>query len=85
MDTDVHGLPLHEMLFDLGHVVGDVINLVNVIVAYFSRQSLFEAPPNVMSQHLAVGERVIGRRFHGRQVFLPVPAAQGGANQLSIW
>jgi hypothetical protein len=72
------------MGFDLGHVVGDVVDLVEVKIGHLAGQHLLEAAADVKGQHLPVGKGVVGRRLHGGQVILPLGAAQGGADQLAV-
>ncbi len=84
MDTDGHAFALHLVLLDLGHVVGDVVDLVDAGILHLTAQDVVEAAADEMGQQLAIAEGKVGRALHGRQVVLPLRAAEGSADQFAV-
>ena len=72
------------MGFDFGHIMGNVVNLVDVMVVDFAGQNLFKTASNVMGQHLAVGKGIVRSGFHGRQVILTFRTVQRRTNELPV-
>ena len=72
------------MLLDLGHVVGDVVDLIDTGVGHLAAQGVIEAAADEVGQELAIAEGEVGRALHGRQILLPLRAAQGGTDQLAV-
>jgi hypothetical protein len=70
--------------FDFGHVVGDIVDLKEMVVFDPAGQNLLEAAPDVKRQHLPVGEGVVGCGLHGCQVIPALGAAGRGAHQFAV-
>ena len=84
MDAEFAGLAVDPVGFHAGHVVGDVVNLEDLMIGHLPGQGLFEAAANRMGQHLTIGEGIVGGRGHGGQVLPAFGAAEGGADQLPV-
>ena len=64
MDAEEAMGTLHRMLFELGQVVGDVVEKIDVDVP----EDPLEGPPGGLGQQLTVCSSVVRRCRHGRQV-----------------
>ena len=84
MNTELKLSAIDDMGFDFRHVVGDVVNLIYVMIVYFAGQCLFETASNMTGQYLTVYKSVIGRRLHGRQIICTFRAGQRCANKLPV-
>ena len=72
------------MGFDLRHVMGNVVNLVQAVIRHLTGQGLFEAASNKTDQYLTVGKRVISRPAQSRQIVLTFRTGERCANQLPV-
>ena len=84
MDAHSDALAAHLVLFDLGHIMGDVVDLEQVRVAHLAAQHFLEGLATLVGQHLTVRPGVVGRGLHGGQIILPLGAAHGHTDQLAI-
>jgi hypothetical protein len=63
---------INFMLFNLRHVVSDVVHLAQLKIFDPARQYLLEAVPDHMRQQLPVGEGEVRGTCHGVEVFVPL-------------
>ena len=84
MYAHFHFTAIALVLFDFSHIVGDVVNLVDVVIFDLASQHVFKTATNVMGEHLPVGKGVISGSLHRRQIILSFRAAKGSADQLPV-
>ena len=84
MYTQLHAGPAHRVLFNLCHVVGDVINLVEVVRPHLARQHFLKGAPDVVCQRLAVGKGKVRRAGHRAEILLSFLGLKGRAYQFAV-
>ena len=82
--ADAKWVAVDIVVFELGHVVGDVIDLAQVPAPELACQNLLEGLSNLVGQHLAVAPGEIGRRDHGPDIVLSFDQFHRRARQLAI-
>jgi hypothetical protein len=84
VNADLHAPSPDFVLLQLRHVVGDVIDLVEVVVANPSSQHFLEAPSYKAGEDLPVGKSEIGGRRHGTEVSLAFGRVEWSANKFAV-
>ena len=51
VNTELKLFPIYSMPFNLGHVVGNIIDLKDVVIRYFAGQGLLETFADVEGKH----------------------------------
>ena len=65
MNAQLQVFPVDTVGFDLRHVMGDIINLKDMMIGNPAGQNLLETAADMKCQHLTVGKCIIGGRLHG--------------------
>ena len=68
MYTDLDFLSVDDVFLDFAHIVGDIVDLVQVEVFDFASQHFFEGLARPVGQQLPVGEGVVGCAAHSSQI-----------------
>ena len=84
MNTKLKLSAVDDMGLDLCHVVGDIVNLVKLVIFCFTGQCLFETVSDMARQDLTVCKSIVGRPFHGRQIISALRTGERCANQLPV-
>ena len=84
MHTHPHLLAVDVVRFQLGHVVGNVVDHTQIEPFDPAHQHLFKRFSGLMRQRLAIGPGEIGRSSHGRNVVLAFRRIDGRADKLAV-
>ena len=84
VDAEGHLFPVHDVLFDLGDVVADVVDEPHAETAGAQPEGTLESLARPVHEHLPVGPGVIGRAGHGRKILPSFRGLDVGAGQLTV-
>ena len=79
-----HPLAVDLVRLDLGHVVRDVVDLMQVPVLDLARQHRLKRLPRGIGQNLSISKREVRRTAHRRQIGFTFRRIQRRADQLPI-